>query len=165
MPNITNYNRMDAISYANEWAMKRNPRYFDFGPYGGDCTNFISQCLYAGSKVMNYRPTFGWYYRSSYDRSPSWTSVEYLYNFLTTNKQRGVFAKEIPISQIELGDILQLADAEMDFYHTLIITELGDPPSPDNILLNAHDYDALHRPLFTYNYAYIRFLHIEGVYV
>ena len=31
---------------------------------------------------MNFTPVMGWYYRSSYDRTPSWTGVEYLYHFL-----------------------------------------------------------------------------------
>ena len=70
------YNRQKAIEYADNWAFSRNPRYFDFENFGGDCTNFISQCLFAGTGIMNYTRTFGWYYNSSYDRSPSWTGVD-----------------------------------------------------------------------------------------
>lgn len=53
---------------------------------GGDCTSFASQCIYAGSKVMNYNKNNGWYYNSGNDKSSSWSGVEFLYNFLTTNK-------------------------------------------------------------------------------
>ena len=82
MPFIIEYNRRRAISYANRWALSRNPAYYDFSEIGGDCTNFVSQCLYAGSRVMNYTPETGWYYISVNERSPSWTGVEFLYQFL-----------------------------------------------------------------------------------
>ena len=36
-----------AVRYAGKWAYGRNPAYFDFDGLGGDCTNFISQCIYA----------------------------------------------------------------------------------------------------------------------
>ena len=80
------YQREAVLEYAKRWAKGRNPRYLDFEHLGGDCTNFASQCIYAGSGVMNYTPTMGWYYSSGSNRSPSWTGVVYLYNFLTGNK-------------------------------------------------------------------------------
>ena len=80
------YNREKAVAYARAWALKRNPRYLDFEKMGGDCTNFASQCIFAGSGVMNYASPLGWYYNSQSDRSPSWTGVPYLRNFLIANK-------------------------------------------------------------------------------
>ena len=50
-----------------------NPKYYNFQNIGGDCTNFASQVLYAGSGIMNYTPTFGWYYINVNDRAPAWT--------------------------------------------------------------------------------------------
>lgn len=79
------YDRDAAVNYARKWAMDRNPAYYDFEEIGGDCTNFASQCIFAGARIMNYTPTMGWYYRSSYDRTPSWSGVRYLYEFLTNN--------------------------------------------------------------------------------
>lgn len=46
------YDRISAVNYAKKWALSRNPKFYDFDPIGGDCTNFISQCIYAGAKVM-----------------------------------------------------------------------------------------------------------------
>ena len=69
------YDRQAAVEYAHRWAYHRNPDFYNFDELGGDCTNFASQCLYAGAGVMNYTPTFGWYYISADDRSPSWTGV------------------------------------------------------------------------------------------
>lgn len=77
-----NYNRSLAIAYAKKWALSRNPIYYNFDAVGGDCTSFISQCLFAGSKKMNYSRKNGWYYNSGYDKSPSWSGVEFLHRFL-----------------------------------------------------------------------------------
>ena len=93
--NTIDYNRTLAINYATKWALSRNPKYYNFDSVGGDCTNFISQCIFAGSKKMNYSHKNGWYYNSGYDKSPSWSGVEYLYNFLTTNKGLGPRGREI----------------------------------------------------------------------
>ena len=70
------YNRDLAVAYARQWAFRRNPAYYDFEKIGGDCTNFASQCLFAGIGVMNYTKDVGWYYRSLADRSAAWTGVE-----------------------------------------------------------------------------------------
>ncbi|MEG0115374.1 MAG: amidase domain-containing protein, partial [Hydrogenoanaerobacterium sp.] len=48
------YDREKAIQYAHTWAYFRNPAYYNFEEIGGDCTNYASQCLYAGAGVMNY---------------------------------------------------------------------------------------------------------------
>ena len=72
------YKREDVVSYAYRWAYARNKKYYNFDLIGGDCTNFASQCIYAGSNIMNYDKIKGWYYNSVNDRSPSWTGVEFL---------------------------------------------------------------------------------------
>lgn len=152
------YNRSTAVAYARNWAMSRNPAYYDFEKIGGDCTNFASQSIYAGARVMNYTPTFGWYYRSSYDRSPSWSGVGYLYNFLINNRSIGPYAHEVSAKEAMPGDIVQLGHANGDFYHSPVITAV----TPE-ILVAAHTFDALDRPLSTYVYDRVRFLHIDRV--
>ena len=152
------YNRQAAIDYAREWAFRRNPRFLDFSDLGGDCTNFVSQCLYAGSGVMNFTPVFGWYYLSSSNRTASWTGVEYLYNFLTSNEGTGPFGREVGENEAEIGDVVQLGDADGDFYHTIIITSLYP-----EFLVASHSNDAFDRPLSSYDYDVARFIHIDGV--
>lgn len=152
------YDRRRAVEYARRWALGRNPAFYDFSDIGGDCTNFASQSIFAGTGVMNYTPVYGWFYRSSADRTASWTGVEYLYNFLTTNKSVGPFAREVSWDQALPGDIVQLGDETGDFYHSPVITQVTP-----TILVCAHSYDALDRPLNTYEFYTARFLHIEGV--
>lgn len=157
------YNREKAVAYARKWALKRNPTYYNFTGLGGDCANFASQCIYAGAGVMNYKPLYGWYYNSSNDRTPSWSGVKYLYNFLTSNKGVGPHACETEISAMRPGDVIQLATYLPEFHHTLVVVETGEFPSFDNILICAHTYDSLDRPLGSYEITKIRFLKIDGV--
>ena len=88
------YNRSAAVTYAKKWALSRNPRYYNFDGLGGDCTNFASQCVFAGSGVMNYTKDVGWYYNSPADRAAAWSGVRYLHTFLTTNRGVGPFGKK-----------------------------------------------------------------------
>lgn len=154
----TEYNRQAAYDYARKWALRRNPAYYDFQNVGGDCTNFASQCIFAGAGVMNYTPTFGWFYVSAANRTPSWTGVEYLYNFLVNNEGAGPFAKEAPPDELEVGDIVQLGFATGDFYHSPVVVAT----SP-GILVAAHTYDAFGKPLSSYSYGKTRGIHILGV--
>jgi len=158
------YNRNAAVAYARKWAMSRNPNYYNFDKLGGDCTNFASQCIYAGGGVMNPKPTFGWYYYSANDRSPSWTGVEFLYNFLVHRKSdMGPVGVEVPMEEMQPGDISQFANETGRFTHSQVIVSVGKTPALDNILVCTHTYDSLDRPLFTYEFTKIRFIHIEEV--
>ncbi len=162
---IVPYDRAKAVQYAREWAFKRNPRYYNFDKLGGDCTNFASQVIYAGSGVMNYDKLNGWYYINLNNRSPSWTAVVYLYKFLTQNRGVGPFASEVDAKDVLPGDIVQLSfhDGDDIFDHSPVIVSTGAVPSPENILIAAHTYDRLDYPVSNYNYRRIRYLHIEGV--
>lgn len=153
------YDREAARAYAKKWAFKRNPSYYDFSEIGGDCTNFASQCIYAGAGVMNFTPVFGWFYRSAEDRTASWTGVEYLYNFLVTNEGAGPFAEVVPLDRVEIGDIVQLGRRTGDFYHSPVVVGF----SGNHILIAAHSYDAYGRTLASYNAAQYRAIHILGV--
>ncbi len=157
------YDRTAAVAYAHRWAFGRNPRYYDYSELGGDCTSFTSQCIYAGAGVMNYTPVTGWYYSNANNKSPSWTGVPYLYNFITGNGGAGPFATKVPMEGLLPGDFLQLGDGTGRFYHSPFIVAVGSPASPDNILVAAHTYDSDNRPLSTYTYRAVRFLHILGV--
>ena len=161
---LQDYDRKAAVLYAHAWAYGRNPAFYDYEQVGGDCTNFASQCIFAGSGIMNYTPTFGWYYISVSDRAPAWTGVQYLYNFLTTNEGVGPYGREVPIEQAQPGDVVQLALTRVEYQHTPVIVSVGgEIPTLDNIHIAAHTNDCDCRPLSSYNFRSIRFIHIEGV--
>ena len=153
------YERERALMYAERYAFSQNPIFGNFRDIGGNCTNFVSQCIYAGCCKMNYTKTLGWYYISLDDRAPAWTGVDYFYNFMTENMGVGPFGKEAQESECEVGDVIQLGNEEQGFYHTLIIVGFEN----DDILVAAQTDDALRRPLSTYSYGFLRFIKILGV--
>lgn len=159
------YNRDRAVEYARRWALTRNPLFLDFTGRGGDCTSFVSQSVFAGCGVMDFTPTFGWYYVTADNRAPAWAGVDEFFNFITGAPQfvnaggntgpRGFNVTDGRV--IDRGDVIQLANDRGEFYHSLLISELTD----NDILVCAHSDDALDRPISTYNFATLRVIHIE----
>ena len=159
------YNRERAVEYAKNWALSRNPLFYDFTRIGGNCTNFVSQAILAGSCTMNYSEPFGWFYISDTERAPAWTSVEFLHDFLvgagdfpSNGDRQGPYGREVKAAQTQVGDVVQLA-RNGDFYHTLIITGY----EPRDILVSGQSDDSLDRRLTSYNFESLRFIHIDGV--
>ncbi len=153
------YNRKSAIEYARKWALGANPQYYHFSGIGGDCTNFISQCLLAGGGLMNYDRYYGWFYDSVLSRSPSWTSVEYLKRFLLRSGGVGPIGELSSINRLVEGDIIQLRQNPTHFNHTVIISRINR----GRIYVCAHSNDALDKPLDEYFYNELQGIHIKGI--
>ena len=152
------YNRDLAIKYATEWWNKRNPLFYDFENLGGDCTNFISQCLFYGGFSMHYQE---WFFSSLNSRSPSWTGVNEFYNYLITNKNQNFpQAKSVSIENVEDGDLVQLSQSQSNYHHTAIITKIADNKDYENIFITCHTMDALNKPISAFYPVKIRFLKI-----
>lgn len=154
---FVSYNRNNALAYAEKWAKARNSNYLNFDGIGGDCTNFASQCLYAGIGIMNYTKDIGWYYNSPNDRAAAWSGAEYFRHFLLNNKNEGPFANTVPINQLEMGDFISLNNGT-EYYHTLIIIGFSNGIP----LVAAHTDDAYMRNLNTYHYTSAQGIHILG---
>ncbi len=152
------YNREQVKQYAKKWAYLRNPQYYNYDKLGGDCTNFVSQCILAGTHQMNYEPN-GWYYQNANQKSPSWTGVEFLFQFLTNNKSVGPFGKMVQIEELQIGDVVQLSFGEDHYGHSLLVVE----KDINEIYVATHTFDSYARRLSSYQYEKMRMLHIEGV--
>jgi len=63
------------------------------------------------------------------------------------------------------GDFVQLLLEKEEYAHTPVIVEIGTPATLENILVAAHSVDADYRPLSTYPFRKLRFLHVEGAFV
>ena len=149
------YDRLKAVEYAQKWALSRNPKYKDYEQWGGDCTNFISQCVKAGNVPMD---NFGkdelkkWYWYSDTNRTPSWTGAEPFYKYIIGNNNSdtnnyGIYARYANYNELELGDIVQLV-FENEAYHTMIITGIIlDGEYLIDYLICQHTYDLLDYPL------------------
>ena len=144
------------VAYARRWAYGRNPQFYDFEELGGDCTNFVSQCIFAGGAVMNFTPDVGWYYRSLGDRAAAWTGVEYFYRFMVGNRGVGPFGHEVRLRQVRAGDVIQLGHGGQ-FYHSLFVVGVrrGEP------LVAAHSYDVFGRGLWSYAFQQVRCLRVD----
>lgn len=159
-PNSTNLflddldtNAMSSYAYDN--ASKVSPSsgdgitpYYDFSLITGnhDCTNFISHCLLAGGASKNVSAN-GWYYNTLSDRTPSWSNVNYLHNFLVHNSStrgpKGV-SSEYPAgnsltslySSCRIGDLIQIKyKGASNYGHSTIVT--GKNLSQTTILITS----------------------------
>jgi len=105
----------------------------------------------------------GWYYNNANSKSASWTGVEYLYKFLTTNKGIGPYGKEVEIEEIRKGDLAQLSFDGEKFSHSLLIIQEDQNHSINNTLVATHTFDSYGRNIASYNFIKIRYIHIEAV--
>lgn len=155
--NIFPYDRSVALDYCKRWAFDRNPKYFDFEKLGGDCTNFISQCLFAGCGVMNQTPITGWFYYSLSSRAPAWTGVNEFYNFIVNNKGIGPVGELSFYGAVSVGDVIQLGNTNT-FYHGVIVTKIVD----GEIFTASHTRDTYDKKLSDYRYERLRYIKIKG---
>lgn len=153
------YDRKKVYEYAKKWAYSRNPQYYDYELIGGDCTNFASQCIFAGCNEMNYNKNNGWYYINANNKSPSWTGVEFLYKFLVSNRDVGPIGKKSIIEELEIGDIIQLSFDGNKFSHSLVVIQ--NSTSINNTLVATHTFDNFGKRLSDYSYYDYRCIHIE----
>ena len=153
------YNIDKAVNYARQWSLKRNSRYYDFEKIGGDCSNFVSQCIYAGCQIMNSKKDTGWYYNNVNDRAPAWTSATFLGKFLLGNKGRGPYGHVIDISQVRPGDVIQISFDGNRYAHSLFVTKVD----PTGVYICTHSYDSHDREIGTYNYHSHQVIRIDGI--
>jgi hypothetical protein len=152
------YNAQAAVAYAHRWAKSRNPRYSSYSATAyGDSTNFVSQCLFAGSGQMNTTPQTGWYYLTQSTVSRSWIDAEALYAFLTTNRGVGPYGRLAATEQAKAGDVIQIAYYGSTYTQSLLVVA-----SQPGILVAGHDYDTDYRSIGDYVNARNRLIRIEG---
>ncbi|WP_455540078.1 amidase domain-containing protein [Terrisporobacter sp.] len=166
------YNRIAAVEYARRWALGRNPRFHDYENWGGNCTNFISQCINAGGIPMDSHGSNimkQWYWYSDNNRTPSWTASQPFFEYLVNNNHYdtdnfGVYAEEVNYNELELGDLIQLIENNKA-YHTMIITRvLLDGDELYDYLVSQNTYDLLDYPL-SLKVGQRRYLKIYGYYI
>jgi len=158
------YRRQAAVAYAHRWAYGRNPKYYDYEGIGGDCTNFASQCIFAGSGIMNFTPDYGWYYIDANNKAPAWTGVPYLHQFLTRKTLSvGPVAEEVALDALLPGDVVQFSPDGVKYTHTPVVVYAYRPRKLSDVLVAAHSFDSDYRPLNSYEFQKLRCLHIVGV--
>ncbi|MBW7474889.1 amidase domain-containing protein [Paenibacillus oenotherae] len=141
------YRRDLAAAYADRWWEEPNPAYETFDV---NCTNYVSQCLFAGHAPMNYtsRRDLGWWYRGrSGGReqwSYSWAVSNALQVYLSGARQKGLKATIVHSpEELELGDVITYDwGGDNRFQHSTIVTAFDAQGMP---LVNANTVASRHR--------------------
>lgn len=162
------YRRADAVAYAERWWNEANPAYETFEV---NCTNYVSQCLFAGQAPMNYtgRRESGWWYKGRANGrewwSFSWAVADSLQRYLSQPRGFGLRAEVMDSpDRLQLGDVICYDwDGTGRFGHNTIVTAFAPDGTP---LVNANTVSSRHR-LWDYRDSYAwtgktryRFLHI-----
>lgn len=135
------YDRFRAVQYAAQWWSGYNPA---FRGFEDDCTNFISQCLYAGGMPMEAtgrRDEGWWYLHPNEGWSFSWAVAHSLRWYLAIS---GRGENRPAARDLELGDVISY-DFEGDgtFDHNAIVVGFDLDGEP---LVAAHTAPAWGRP-------------------
>ncbi|WP_027410493.1 amidase domain-containing protein [Anoxybacteroides tepidamans] len=128
------YDRIKAVQYAETWWNSYNPK---FPKFSVDCTNFISQCLYAGGVPMVGYPnrSKGWWMKNG-SWSYSWT-VANAFRWYLSGNHIGLQAIEVSSPEkLVPGDVI-CYDFQGDgrFDHSTIVVAKDQKGMP---LVNAH---------------------------
>ncbi len=140
------YLREKAVQYAEQWWNESNPRFLSFEV---DCTNYVSQCLFAGGAPMNYtgRRESGWWYKGMVNGSEGWSyswAVSNSMERLLTSSTTGLRAVAVKhASDLQLGDVIAYDwDGDGHYQHNTIVTAFDKNGMP---LVNAHTNNSRHR--------------------
>ncbi|AXI08655.1 hypothetical protein CUC15_06900 [Oceanobacillus zhaokaii] len=135
------YDRLAAVKYAERWWNDYNPKYHKFTV---DCTNFISQCLFAGGVPMHGARVRGrgwWYGGDSW--SYSWAVAHSLRWYLSGSAERMQAKEMMRAEELIPGDVI-CYDFEGDGHwnHNTIVVAKDAFGMP---LVNAHTDNSRHR--------------------
>ena len=148
------YDRAAAASYAQRYALKYNTVWLP--DKDSDCTNFVSQALYAGGweMILGFPgDPYAWFAtraeayhicggRCSIERSRSWAGAEPFAKFVL-HSGRAILCKR---ESLAIGDFVQLLndqDEANEASHTMIVTE----GKGENCKLSYHTVDRLNQPI------------------
>lgn len=142
------YNRLAAVRYALRHWNNPNPRFanLDTVGSGGDCANFVSQCLLAGGRPLDYRESAfdkEWWYRrvgaDPHDRnlddwwSCSWAVADSHLRYFRANHGQVLILSANPrlARLLRRGDVIYYDwDGDGVFTHSAIVTGFSRAGSP-----------------------------------
>ncbi|MDA3128545.1 hypothetical protein GJS40_00505 [Aliibacillus thermotolerans] len=128
------YNRRAAVQYAERWWNDYNPA---FHAFQNDCTNYVSQCLYAGGAPMRGAPdrNQGWWYHGN-AWSYSWAVAHSLRWHLSSSLTGLTAVEKNEATELGLGDVICYDfNGDGRWQHTTIVTNFDGNGEP---LVNAH---------------------------
>ena len=140
----TTYNYAAMATYAEKYWKNYNTAYRRYNSAGGDCTNYLSQSLYAGGwkQVANSAEDYGTWYSKTSGESDTWIGVNEWSWFTQTAKRTTALANAY---QMDVGDVLQMDfDKDGSKDHSMMTTYRSSSGVP---YLTYHDADTFRRSL------------------
>lgn len=139
------YNRANAAYYAFlYWEIPNATYYCDYTAYGGDCTNFVSQCIRNGGWTTNG----SWFHngascctnlfgacRTSTCFTCSWIAAPDFYNYVrSSGRAWGASA----VRDCNVGDVIQIGNnsSSSSTYHTMIVNRTTGSGSTKMVYLS-----------------------------
>lgn len=156
---LNKYNRVSAVNYAIKYAVNpnKNYKYFELvNGNGGDCTNFVSQCLKAGGATMDNNNIRPWWYMSG-KASICWGVAHSLYWYLKMNQStnrniiKGIEVNDV--EELEIGDLIFYENYKNTIFHAAIITSIIDVSGKKEPRISQHSYNQLNET-YKKNYDY-----------
>ncbi len=160
----SSYSSSDAVAYAEEYYdQPYNSAYPDWTSYGGDCANFISQCLYAGGKNMEGTPGTSeaaqdwsnWFSTGSScntkNVSSTWRGANAFKSYWQSNASGYSTFSSVDSSAYSYGfkgDAVSLLNSNGSAYHTLMI--VGYDSTNKDFIVAAHTSDTITMHLSDY---------------
>lgn len=144
-----NYSYSNALSYAEKYYKNYNKNYPDWSSSGGDCANFVSQCLYAGGKAMKGIPgnsssaeSFSNWFSSGTSQntknvSSTWRGADAFKWYWMDHSES--YKKFTAVDSTSwnygyTGDAISLLNSNGRAMHTMLITGYNNP----DFILSAH---------------------------
>lgn len=166
------YDRSKAKAYIDTYWKNYNHSYPSFHHGGGDCTNFISQVLYAGGmpwaddkNPMNHKKSANWYCKPGSTNKDSERRITFSWKIAAVFKVHWIKRAEAHrmysyteavqnmnelSGEVFMGDVVQFCYSSGVPYHTLAITGYNWDPQYHikDIVLASHDIDSNNRSLY-----------------
>lgn len=145
----SSYEHSKAVEYAEKYYSDYNTDYPDWRPYGGDCANFVSQCLYAGGKSMKGTPGStseatdwsNWFSKGSSTNtknvSSTWRGANAFKSYWQNNATAYKKFTKVDSDSWNFGykgDAISLLNSNGRAYHTMLIFDYDYP----DFVLAAH---------------------------
>ena len=160
------------VQYASTYGQNVNPYFYN---YSNDCTNFVSQCIWAAyggwsatmsvsdmqSNIANHVRMVPYTWQggpTQNDCSTNWINVDSLWNYVTSNQGNGPkatgynngnwYTGVLPID-ISIGDVLQRSSDGSDYSHSVYVvyTPGGSNPAYNEIYVAQHSSNYTRRNL------------------
>ena len=166
------YDREAALAYADQYALTRSSEWVDYSRSGGNCQNYVSQCLLAGGIPMDPYGGAVWkWYDGNLSETPgasgrsrSWAGVQSFVAYVRNNTGYGLVAQvDAPYYSGQSGDLLEMGTKDA-LRHTVIIRDLvldADGLTVD-YLVNSNTTDMRNYPASLYGYSQFVLTRIAG---